>query len=534
MNKQFIIFSVGTLLEIMAAILLVPAAIAFCEIPLRTFPGVFFDHRLLGFIIAIISSFFCGFLLKIIGNKEITGNGIREGFAIVTFSWLLLTLFGSLPLFVYFISQAGTVTINTVIHAFTDGYFEIMSGFTTTGATIITNVEALPRGILFWRSLTHWLGGMGIVTLALAILPAFGIASYQMFRGEIPGPTAERLKPRLAQTAKILWGAYAVLTLAETILLKLGGLSLFDALCQSFGTMATGGFSTKNNSIAAFNSSYIQWVIIVFMFFAGMNFIIHYQVLFTRKLNLVKNNRELHFYTFVLLAAIILTTIVLSARGIAPREQIADSFRYHPLTQEQLTEKIAVEKAKINTPLDIVRQATFQVVSITTTTGYCTADSDTWPNVIRYLLVILMFFGGCAGSTGGGLKMIRVMVIIKSALREIKTIIHPLIISPIKIAGKSVEEKEIANIIGFVTLFLSCFVVFSICMSFLIDDFTTAITSVVATMSNIGPGLSGIGATENYSWIPIPGKWILSLCMLLGRLEIYTVIIALSPVFWKK
>ena len=534
MNKYFIIFSVGKLLEILALILLIPAGIAFYEIPLKTFPSLLFDSRLLGFIIAIVSSFICGNLLKLIGSKELTGTGIREGFAIVTFGWIILTLFGAIPLFVYFISQAQTLTLSVGVHAFTDAFFEIMSGFSTTGATILTDVEILPRGILFWRSLTHWLGGMGIVTLALAILPAFGVASYQMFRGEVPGPTSERLKPRLAQTAKILWGVYALLTGAEALLLKFGGMSMFDAWCHAFGTMATGGFSTRNLSIAAYNSAYIDWVIIIFMFFAGMNFIIHYQVLFTGKWTLVRHNREFHFYAVALIIAILLCTVVLQINGIAPETQITQSFRSQPLSHDVLTERMATEEAKIRTPLSALRYAAFQVVSITTTTGYATADFDLWPNFIRFLLVILMFFGGCAGSTGGGIKMIRIMVGIKTAWREVKTLIQPRIILPIKIDGKELKEKQVANILGFISLFLGCFVILCAIMSFLIDDFTTAITSVVATMCNIGPGLSGIGATENYAWIPISGKWILSLCMLLGRLEIYTVLIALSPLTWKK
>ena len=534
MSIKFITYSVGKLLEILALIMLIPAGIAFFEIPSKVYPEIFFDPRLSGFIIAIIVSLICGTLLKLIGSKELEGSGIKDGFAIVTFGWLILTLFGAVPLMVYFLSQADVVNANTYIHAFTDSYFEIMSGFTTTGATIITNVEIMPRGILFWRSLTHWLGGMGIVTLALAILPAFGIASYQMFRGEVPGPTAERLKPRLAQTAKILWGAYAVLTLAEVILLRFGGMPIFDSFCHAFGTMATGGFSTKNSSIGYYNSSYIDWVVIAFMFFAGINFVIHYRILFTRKLDLVKNNREFHFYAGVLVVAILLAALVLKFEGIAPKDQIENSFRNQALTQNQITKKIASEGEKISTPYGALRYGAFQVVSITTTTGYSTADSDVWPNFIRFMLVILMFFGGCAGSTGGGMKMIRVMVFLKTAWREVKTLIQPRIISPIKIAGKAMEEKRVANILGFIALFLGCFVIFSGAMSFLLQDFTTAITSVVATMCNIGPGLSGIGAAENYAWIPIPGKWILTLCMLLGRLEIYTVLIALSPISWRK
>lgn len=534
MNKSFITYSVGKLLEILSLCLLIPAAISWFEIPHKTPAGILLDYRLLGFLIAIVSSFICGKILKRIGSKELSGTGIREGFAIVTFGWLILTLFGAIPLFLHFLVEAGAITPEVIFNSLTDSYFEIMSGFTTTGATIIPDVESLPRGILFWRSMTHWLGGMGIVTLALAILPAFGIASYQMFRGEVPGPTSERLKPRLAQTAKILWGVYALLTLAETILLYFGGMTVFDAFCHSFGTMATGGFSTKNTSIGAYNSPFIDWVVIIFMFFAGMNFIIHYQVLFRRKWHMVKTNREFHFYSSVLLLAIILASGLLIFKGIAPEEQIIHSFRYQPLTSAEAQSLIQTEQAKISNPLDAIRQAAFQVVSITTTTGYATADSDTWPNFIRFMLVILMFFGGCAGSTGGGIKMTRIMVAIKSSWREVKTLIQPRLILPIKIGGHQLPEKQTSNIIGFICLFLGCFVVFSWAMSLLIDDFTTAVTSVVATMCNIGPGLSGIGATQNYAWIPTSGKWILSLSMLLGRLEIYTVLIALSPISWKK
>jgi trk system potassium uptake protein TrkH len=534
MNKRFVTYSIGKLLEVLALILLIPAGIAFFEIQPKIYPEIFLDYRLIGFIIAIVVSFICGNFLKLIGNRELIGNGIRDGFAIVAFGWIFLTLFGSIPLVVYFLSSADNITTEVIAHAFTDSYFEIMSGFTTTGATIFTNIEILPRGILFWRSLTHWLGGMGIVTLALAILPAFGIASYQMFRGEVPGPTAERLRPRLAQTATILWGAYGVLTLAEVILLKFGGMTVFDSFCHAFGTMATGGFSTKNNSIAHYNSSYIDWVVIIFMFFAGMNFVIHYRVLFTRKLDLVKSNREFHFYAGVLLLAILLGFIVLQTGGLAPKEQIMDSFRNQPLSEAVFTEKAAQEGTKISSPYGVLRYVTFQIVSITTTTGYTTADSDMWPNFIRFMLVLLMFFGGCAGSTGGGIKMIRIMVFIKTAWREIRTIIQPRIIAPIKIAGKAIEEKQVANILGFIALFIGCFVIFSAAMSYLIDDFTTAVVSVVATMCNIGPGLSGVGAAENYAWIPLPGKWILTLCMLLGRLEIYTVLIVLSPISWRK
>ncbi|MCG8431261.1 MAG: TrkH family potassium uptake protein [Candidatus Omnitrophica bacterium] len=534
MNRKFILFSLGKLLVVLSFLLLVPAVIAYFEIAAGSLTDSLFDARLAGFVIAILSSLLCGIVCRVFGSGKLAGTGIREGFAIVTFGWFSLTLFGCIPLLYYFLSRSGIMTPAAVVESFTNAYFEIMSGFTTTGATILTDIEAMPRGILFWRSLTHWLGGMGIITLALAILPAFGIASYQMFRGEIPGPATERLKPRLAQTAKILWGTYALLTLLEAVLLKAGGMTFFDAFCHSFGTMATGGFSTRNASIGSYNSAFIEWVVIIFMFFAGMNFVIHYRIIFSRKFDLLRRNGEFRFYAFIIVVAVILTTAVLYTRGIAPADDVSRSYRNQPLSADVLGEKMIVEQGKVDSFLSALRHCAFQVVSITTTTGYCTADFDVWPNFIRYMLVILMFFGGCAGSTGGGMKMVRIMVIIKDAWREIKTTIQPRIIAPIKIDGRAIDEKQVANIGGFVALFAAFFVVFSLIMSFLIRDFTTAITTVAATMCNIGPGLSGIGAAENYAWIPLSGKWVLVLCMLLGRLEIYTVLIALSSWSWRK
>ncbi|MFC1577133.1 TrkH family potassium uptake protein [Candidatus Omnitrophota bacterium] len=534
MDKKFILFSVGKILEIFSFVLVIPLAISFFEIPLGKLPASLIDHRFSGFVIAICSSFALGSLLKYLGTSTVSGRGIREGFAIVTFGWLLATLFGSIPLFAHLLTKAGDTTALTICKCFTDAFFEIMSGFTTTGASIITDIESLPRGILFWRSMTHWLGGMGIVTLALAILPVFGIASYQMFKGEVPGPSTDRLKPRLAQTAKILWGAYALLTLAEVVLLMFGGMPMFDAWCHAFGTMATGGFSTKSASIGAYASPYIEWVVIIFMFFAGMNFLIHYQVIFSRKFDSIKTNREFHFYCLVLVTAIVVAVLVLHFSGIAPRDQVERSFRDQPLFEEALDKKMALESSRVASFGGTVRSAAFQVVSLTTTTGYYTADFDCWPNFIRFMLILLMFFGGCAGSTGGGLKMIRVLVGMKTAWREVKTLIKPKLISPIKIANRPIEERQVSNIVGFIILFLTFFVIFSAAMSFMIKDFTTAVSSVISTMCNIGPGLSGIGATENYAWIPLPGKWILVFCMLLGRLEIYTVIIAFAPISWKK
>lgn len=534
MNHRFIIYSIGKLLQVLAMVLLIPAAIAVSECHAVSFARLIVDVRFQGFFIAILCSFCIGTLLTFLKRSPINGNLVREGFAIVTFGWLILTLFGCIPLFLYHLKTYIPLNSLHIFRCFTDAYFEIMSGFTTTGATITTNIEILPKGILFWRSMTHWLGGMGIVTLALSIFPAFGVTAYQMFRGEVPGPTTERLKPRLAQTATILWGVYALLTFAEASLLWLGGMSLFESFCHAFGTMATGGFSTRNASIGAYNSNYFDWIIIIFMMFAGMNFILHYQIIFHRRFSVLGNDREFEFYISVILIAIVIGVLTLRITGLAESSDIERSFRNTHLTESELSERMAVEQKKISSVYSTIRHVTFQVFSITTTTGYCTADFDMWPNIMRIMLVLLMFFGGCAGSTGGGIKMIRIMVVLKATWREVKSMIQPKLIAPIKIAGHALEEKQVANIIGFFILFIALFIFFTAVMSLIVRDFTTAITSVAATICNIGPGLSGIGATENYAWIPLPGKWVLALCMLLGRLEVYTVIIAFSPISWRK
>jgi trk system potassium uptake protein TrkH len=319
----------------------------------------------------------------------------------------------------------------------------------------------------------------------------------------------------------------------EAAMLMAGRMSLFDSLCHAFGTMATGGFSTKNGSIGAYRSSYIDAVVCVFMFAAGMNFIIHYNVMFARNFSSIKKNSEFHFYTGVIFTAILVGTLVLSVNGLGTKEQARNSYRYEPLTESEMSEKFETEQNKLTNWKGTLRFTAFQVISLTTTTGYTTADFDVWPTFLRLMVVILMFLGGCAGSTGGGIKMVRVLVVLKTIHREIKTMIQPRLVAPIKIGGEAIEEQRVRNIVGFFSLYILIFIFFSVVMSLMIPDVTTAVSSVVSTMCNIGPGLSGVGAVENYAWIPIVGKWVLILCMLLGRLEVYTVLIALSPV-WRK
>jgi len=416
--------------------------------------------------------------------------GKREGYIIVTFAWIIISIFGALPF-----------VISKTIPNYTDAFFETISGFTTTGATILTDVEAMPKGLLFWRSMTHWIGGMGIIVLSLAILPILGIGGMQLFVAEVPGPVPDKLHPRITQTAKRLWGIYVLLTGLETLLLMFGGMSLFDALCHAFGTMATGGFSTQNNSIIDY-SPYIQYIIILFMIIAGTNFTLHFFVLrgYFKK---VWNNEEYRFYIYTLL---IVSTVITTALLVS----------YHTGFEKDF------------------RDALFQTVSIITTTGYVTADYLSWPFFVWLLIFMLMFTGGSAGSTGGGVKMVRQLLLLKNSRLELKRLLHPQAVIPVRLNGKTIPQNVIFNVLAFFLIYTLIFAFGSLFMSMLGLDFETSIGSVAATLGNIGPGIGSVGPVSNYSEIPITGKWFLSFLMLLGRLELFTVLVLFSRVFWKK
>lgn len=415
----------------------------------------------------------------------------KEGFAIVTFGWLALSLFGSLPFMI-----SGTIP------SFTNAFFETMSGFTTTGATTLSNIEVLPHGILFWRSLTHWLGGMGIIVLSLAILPFLGVGGMQLFKAEVPGPVADKLTPRVTETAKILWGVYLLLTVLETGLLMLGGMSVFDALCHTFGTMATGGYSTRNASVGAFNSSYIDYVIIFFMLLAGTNFSLHYRFL-RGNFKVYIQNREFLFF--------------LSLVGLATFFVGLDTFSHH---YESLGETL--------------RDTLFQVVSILTTTGFGTADYEKWAFSSQFILFVLMFIGGCAGSTGGGMKVIRIYILVQFVFSEFVRLLHPRAVVPVRLGNTVIPREVVMNVLGFFILFILLFVAGVFMMSSFGLDIETSFGAVAATLGNIGPGLGNVGPTDHYGHLPVLAKWGLSVLMLMGRLEIYTVIILFSPAFWRK
>lgn len=532
MNGKAVAYTIGKLMQLTGIILFVPLGIAIYDLQAVTVDAILASAETIGFILAIAVSVLFGSAISLIFRADRNEQGIREGYAIVALGWICLALVGSIPFAFYFISQSDSLSTQTIITCITDGYFEIMSGFTTTGSTILADIESVPDSLLFWRSLTHWLGGMGIITLALAIFPAMGVSGYQMFRGEIPGPSADRLRPRLAQTAAILWGVYALLSGAETLLLWIGGMPLFDSLCHTFGTMATGGFSTKNTSIAAYNSAYFEWIIILFMYLAGINFLLHFNVL-RGKWRQAVINREFLFYTAIIICVTLFLSGLFYGGDLKPPDDSYSHYRFEYKTLDEFTSYVESEQLKYVDLHDCVRTTLFQVVSVTTTTGYGSADFDIWPDVARFMLLLLMFFGGCAGSTGGGMKQIRILILIKTGWRELRKLTRPNLIAPLRVGEVSVEEPKIANIASFFILFMLLFAAASLCMTLFVPDLLTAISATVACINNIGPGLNGVGSVQHYGWIPIPGKWILIACMILGRLEIFTIMIVFRPSFWK-
>ncbi|MFQ5654535.1 MAG: TrkH family potassium uptake protein [Planctomycetota bacterium] len=506
----------GILLLLLAAAQVLPLVVAFAYDSPAEIPA---------FLWSIAASAGIGLLLLLVFRGSRRDLNTREGFAVVALGWALLSAFGALP---FRLAEGG-------IDRYLDAFFETMSGFTTTGASILANPEGLPKGLLFWRSLTHWLGGMGIVVLTVAILPFLGAGGYQMLRAEVPGPTADKLEPRIAQTAKILWQVYLLLTVLE-ILLLLPSMGFFDASCHAFGTLATGGFSTRNLSIAHYQSVYVDSVITVFMLIAGASFVLHFRLLRGRGLPHLRDP-EFRFYITLVIVAIAAISGFLYW-GSHPEQEA------HPQKYESLGQ--------------CLRYASFQVGAIVTTTGYVTADFDRWPIACRFILILLMVIGGCAGSTGGGVKCVRVLVLLRYGAREIRHIIRPHAVLPLKIGGQSVDREVIGRVMGFMALYLLLFSLAVLTMTVILDPgleigreagggaaaapgyerensaLLTAFGSVLATIGNIGPGLGAVGPMENYAGIPDVGKGVLIICMLLGRLEIYSVLVVLSRLTWRR
>ncbi len=532
MHKTAIAFSVGKLMQIMGLALLAPLAIGVYDNRAGGWFAAAGHPDVYGFVLAVLLLVGLGSIAVRLFRGGRSLQGIKEGLAIVCIGWVILTFFSCLPMFIWLKFGGGTPSY-TWFAAFTDAYFEIMSGFTTTGATILANVEAAPRSILFLRALTHWLGGMGIITLAIVVFPGLGVTAYQMFKSEVPGPSKDKLSPRLSQTTTILWGVYGLLTGILTAALWLGGMSLFEAVCHAFATLATGGFSTQNSSIAAYDSDFIRWVIIVFMWLAGVNFLLHYRTL-RGKLGPVFRDPEFKFYNGVIIAAVIVGTALLYLKGLAPLDDAMRSWRHSQPSDASFAAHYAQQADYVTSLYRCFRMAAFQTVSIVTTTGFVTADFDLWPDFLRFSLTLLMFFGGCAGSTGGGMKMVRIMIAAKASYNAIRKRTQPRLVMPVKVGKQVVDEVQVNSVLAFFALFTSLFVLTALLMTLFVPDFVTAISVSIATIGNVGPGLAGVGAIEHYGWIPVPGKWILVASMLLGRLEIFTVLVCLRPSVWRK
>lgn len=442
----------------------------------------------------LISSGIClltgGLLWKFKDAENTTPNiRKREGYLIVTLGWLVMSMFGMLP---YLLSGA----IPDVSNAF----FETISGFTTTGASILNDIEATPKGILFWRSMTQWIGGMGIIVLAIAILPILGIGGMDLFLAESPGPTSDKLHPRIKETAKRLWGIYVFLTFLLTLLLLVGKMSFYDALNHALTTMATGGFSTQNSSVVDY-APFIQYVLVVFMFLAGTNFALIYFGL-KGEPRKVWQSEEFRTYLFVCLFA----TLVITMGAYMVREV--------PFEQ-------------------VFRDALFQVISLITTTGFVSADYTSWTPYLTVICLALMFLGASAGSTSGGIKIIRHYVMVKNGILEFKRLLHPRAIVPLTVNGKRLTPNIVTNVLVFLVLYIHVFVISTIIVSFMGLDLSTSMGAVATTLGNVGPGIGDLGPMDNFSGLPSLTKWFLSFLMLVGRLELFTVLILFTPYFWR-
>ena len=444
-----------------------------------------------GFLLSIASTAVSGLLLIGIFKRSTRDLSHRDGFAIVAFGWISATFFGGLP-------YLFTGSLDSLV----DACFEAASGFTTTGSTVLTDIEKNSNGVLFWRGLTQWLGGMGIILLSMAFLPFLGVGGMQLYKAEVPGPTADKLTPRISHTARVLWQVYVLISAAQVLVLLVGGMNLFDSICHTFTTMATGGFSTKNISVEHYRSPFIEYAIVFFMFVAGANFSLHYQFL-KGNYRALGRDPEFRFYTGVVLMSTLFITINLLP-GLSG--DVLKSFRL----------------------------ALFQVVSIQTTTGYSSVDFEKWPAFSQYVLLALMFIGGCAGSTGGAIKCIRIYVLIKEAARELYRLVHPHAVAPVKLAGKVLSQDTLNGIRALFFLYIGIFLLASLAVSLLGADIITSVSAVATTLGNTGPGLGEVGPLDNFAHLPAASKWILTACMLFGRLEIYTLLVLIYPEFWRK
>ena len=492
-NYRLILFIFGFLAIINGIFMLISAGVSW----------IYKDGSLNHILIAGGITVLAGIILMLANKNRRKGIRLREGFLIVTLSWVFMTFVGALP---YLIS-------GTIPHL-TDAFFESMSGFTTTGATILDDVESLPKGILFWRSFTNWIGGMGMIVLAIAIFPFFGIGGVQLFSAESPGPESTKLSPRISETAKRIWVIYVGYTAVEALLLKFAGMSFFDAINHSMASLATGGFSTKNASLAYWdNKPLIQYIVTVFMFLGGTNFILSYYG-FKFKFKKIFKNEEFRVYSFLVIGFIAITTLVIFFKADPSYDSIS-----HPMVWGAFESSF--------------RHAALQVVSVITTTGFVSADFSMWTPFLTILFLGIMLIGACAGSTSGGPKVVRYIVLFKHGRQELKQMLHPTAILPVRLNGKRVNPALVSSILSFFTLYLLSFIIGTLVFSWLDLDVLTAMGSAATSLGNVGPGLGDFGPIGNFSKMPTFGKWWSSFLMLIGRLELFTIFILFSRSYWQ-
>ncbi|WGK65216.1 TrkH family potassium uptake protein [Croceiramulus getboli] len=493
LNHKIILHLMGLLLLFNGGFMLIAALVSF----------LYEDGVGLSITSAGLLTLFLGTFLMFTTRNHKKEIQKREGYIIVTFGWLFMSLSGTLP---YLISGA--------IPTFTNAFFETISGYTTTGATILDDIEVLPEGILFWRSMTHWIGGMGIIVLAVAILPLLGIGGMQLFAAEAPGPSADKLHPRITDTAKRLWLIYFSYTLIETLALKFAGMSFFDAINHAMSTLSTGGFSTKNASIAHWNDRpAIQYIIILFMFLAGTNFVLSYFA-FKGKISRIFQDEEFKTYATVILGFATLAAIVIILHADPSISSID-----HPMIFGEYESAI--------------RHGLFQVLAIVTTTGFVTADYTLWAPVLTVIFFGMMFLGGSAGSTSGGIKIVRHFVTIRNALLEFKRTLHPNAILPVRYNGRSIPRGIVYNILAFFILYMLSWIIGATVLGFMGLDLITALGGAASALGNVGPAFGDLGPVNNFNGLPMMAKWWCTFLMLIGRLELFTVLILLTPFFWR-
>ncbi|MAX70828.1 MAG: potassium transporter [Flavobacteriaceae bacterium] len=457
-----------------------------------------------------LNLFLAGLATLLIGSFVMIGTrnhrkemNKREGYMVVAFGWIVMSLSGTLP---YLVTES--------IPTFTGAFFETMSGYTTTGASILNDIEIIPKGVLFWRSTTHWIGGMGIIVLAIAILPLLGVGGMQLFAAEAPGPSGDKLHPRITDTAKRLWLIYVGYTAAETILLQVAGMSFFDAINHALSTLSTGGFSTKNASVAYWNDNpAIQYIIIFFMFLAGTNFVLSYYLFKGKVAKIIKDEEFKLYFKFIAIFTVIAALLIYF------RADVSISSIEHPMVLGEFESAF--------------RHALFQVLTVITTTGFVSADYTLWTPFLTVFFFGLMFLGGSAGSTSGGVKVVRHLILIKNGFLEFKRSLHPNAIVPVRYNMKSISKDIVFNVLGFFILYMLSFIVGALVFSMFQMDFESAIGLSASSLGNVGPALGQFGPVNNYAALPPLGQWWASFLMLIGRLELFTVLILLTPFFWR-